>query len=223
MDTTSLETDELTGCLARKAFQACLGQAIETAKATDRPLSMAFLDIDHFMQINNQYGHQAGDRVLQAIAQTMREICGEHMILIRYGGDEFVLLFPDLEREQAFLIMERIRSQITSQGVPNPGKNGDIIPLAISAGVATYPIDGRTEDELMRSADAALYRAKASGRKKIRLAYEDKMIPKTAHYTQTQLERLSNLAEKQAVGEAVLLREALDDLLIKYGVNPIER
>jgi predicted DNA-binding protein len=71
-------------------------------------------------------------------------------------------------------------------------------------------------------ADQALYRAKSTGRNTIRLAYEEKMAPKTSHFTLTQLERLSNLAKKEGVGEAVLLREALDDLLIKYEVNKIE-
>ena len=67
-----------------------------------------------------------------------------------------------------------------------------------------------------------LYRAKKTGRNSIRLAYEEKMAPKTSHFTLTQLERLSNLAKEEGVGEAVLLREALDDLLLKYGTNNIE-
>ena len=83
-------------------------------------------------------------------------------------------------------------------------------------------MDGRTENELFRKADHALYRAKASGRKQIRLAYEERMVPKTTHYTQTQLERLSKLAEERGVNEADLLREAMDDFLTKYGVNDIE-
>ncbi len=83
-------------------------------------------------------------------------------------------------------------------------------------------MDGRTENELFRKADHALYRAKANGRKQIRLAYEERMVPKTTHYTQTQLERLSKLAEERGVNEADLLREAMDDFLTKYGVNDIE-
>jgi hypothetical protein len=74
----------------------------------------------------------------------------------------------------------------------------------------------------LRKADQALYRAKASGRNQIRLAYEERMVPKTTHYTQTQLERLSKLAQERGVNEADLLREAMDDFLTKYGVNDIE-
>ncbi|MFZ2098206.1 MAG: ribbon-helix-helix domain-containing protein [Anaerolineales bacterium] len=79
-----------------------------------------------------------------------------------------------------------------------------------------------SENELFRKADHALYRAKASGRKQTRLAYEERMVTKTKHYTQTQLERLAKLAEERGVNEADLLREAMDDFLTRYGVNDIE-
>jgi predicted signal transduction protein with EAL and GGDEF domain len=95
--------------------------------------------------------------------------------------------------------------------------------LSITGGVASFPIDGRTRSELIRKADQALYRAKQNRRNTIRLAYEERMVAKTAHFTQTQLERLSKLAEERKAGEAKLLREALDDLLSKYGLTDIER
>jgi hypothetical protein len=79
------------------------------------------------------------------------------------------------------------------------------------------------KSELLRKADQALYRAKMAGGGKIRLASDEKMVPKTSHYTQTQLERLTKLAAERQVGEAELLREAMDDLLAKYGVTEIER
>jgi len=88
--------------------------------------------------------------------------------------------------------------------------------------ISTYPIDSQTGPDLLRKADQALYRAKDTGRNKIRLAYEERMIPKTTHYTQTQLERLSKLAAERGINEAELLREAMDDLLTKYGVTDIE-
>jgi predicted signal transduction protein with EAL and GGDEF domain len=82
-------------------------------------------------------------------------------------------------------------------------------------------MDGHLKSELLRKAAQALYRAKVTGRGKIRLAYDEKMVPKTSHYTQTQLERLTKLAGERQVGEAELLREALDDLLTKDGVDQI--
>ena len=83
-------------------------------------------------------------------------------------------------------------------------------------GLATYSDDGATRQEIVRKADDALFRAKSSGRDRIALAREEKKVPKTIHFTQGQLDRLSALAEGKSVGEAELLREALDDLLKKY-------
>ena len=139
----------------------------------------------------------------------------------RYGGDEFVAAFPGEEREQVFLKLEKIRQEVGQlELMAEAGER--IKSIHISAGVASFPLDGRTENELFRKADHALYRAKASGRNQIRLAFEERMVPKTTHYTQIQLERLSTLAEDRGVSEADLLREAMDDFLTKYGVNDIE-
>jgi predicted signal transduction protein with EAL and GGDEF domain len=80
-------------------------------------------------------------------------------------------------------------------------------------------LTARSGTELLRKADQALYRSKQMGRNQVRLAYEERMLPKTSHYTQTPLERLSRLAEREGVGEVVLLREALDNLLMKYNVT----
>lgn len=218
---TNPEIDVLTGCLTRRAFERHLEHAVDEAQAGDRTFSLGFIDIDHFKAINDEFGHVAGDEVLQSLVTVLRQVAGEEAILGRYGGDEFAVLFPSTERETAFLTMERLRQSVASFELST--LNQARIKLTISAGLATFPIDGRTDDELLRSADAAIYRAKVSGRDRIRLAFEDRMVPKTAHFTQTQLERLAKLAEAQGIGEAVLLREALDDLLIKYGVSFIER
>jgi predicted signal transduction protein with EAL and GGDEF domain len=115
--------------------------------------------------------------------------------------------------------MERVRSAVQEMKSLQVGEQ--IIPLQVtlSVGMASFPIDARTDTELLRKADQALYRSKQMGRNQVRLAYEERMLPKTSHYTQTQLERLSRLAEHKGVGEAVLLREALDNLLLKYTVT----
>jgi predicted signal transduction protein with EAL and GGDEF domain len=102
------------------------------------------------------------------------------------------------------------------------GKKKIELTVTISGGIAAFPLDGRTDNEMVRKADQALYRAKATGRNKICLAQEERMVTKTTHYPQTQLERLAQLAQKEGLGEAVLLREALDDLLLKYGVSAVE-
>lgn len=214
----SSQTDPLTGLLTRTAFEDDFKTLMNTVSKTGQTLSLAFLDIDNFLQVNEAHGHIGGDQVLEEIAEILRAQTGDDNLVARYGGDEFVLLFPYTVREQAFLILEGIRREIE-----NRQSFGNVeTKITITGGIASYPIDGSQESEIIRKADQALYRAKTTGRNTIRLAYEEKMAPKTSHFTLTQLERLTNLAKKEGVGEAVLLREALDDLLIKYEVDRIE-
>jgi diguanylate cyclase (GGDEF)-like protein len=216
MSDINTTNDPLTGLLHRKAFEDKLSTLINRSRLDLTPLSMAFFDIDNFLLVNNQFGHIGGDSVLVGIARILVENLNSNTLVFRYGGDEFALLFPETEREQAFLKMEKIRFIVEQQTTYSNGEYSLKCQLTISGGVAAFPIDASDENELLRKADGALYRAKGSGRNKINLAYEERMSPKTSHYTLTQLERLSELSREQGIGEAVLLREALDDLLIKY-------
>jgi diguanylate cyclase (GGDEF)-like protein len=219
----SSDTDELTGFFKRRVFLQEFPRLLAKARsqAMEMPLSLALLDLDHFLRINEDYGHAAGDQVIVELAKVIREHVGEDVVCARYGGDEFAVLFLDKEREQAFLTMEQIRMAMANR-VIKVREDQVIEGMSISGGVASFPLDGRSEVELLRKADQALYRAKVAGRGRIRLAYEERMVPKTTHYTQTQLERLAKLAESHSVSEADMLREAMDDLLTKYGVNSIE-
>jgi diguanylate cyclase (GGDEF)-like protein len=219
-----LPQDDLTGCFTRKAFQEYFRKLLVAAEPDQSPppFSLAMVDIDSFLQVNERYGHVAGDNVIKAIADALAAGLPEQALLFRYGGDEYAIIFPRLEREQAFLTLEKARSEVEQLSVP--AREGETVSgLTISGGVASYPIDGRIEAELLRKADQALYRAKYGGRNRIRLAYEERMVPKTTHFTVTQLERLTRLSSQRGVGEAELLREALDELLSKYGVDEIER
>jgi diguanylate cyclase (GGDEF)-like protein len=218
-----LPTDDLTNLLVRNSFLDQFSALMAASQSNETALSVAFMDVDHFLEANQRYGHSGGDLILQNIARIIVEITGPDTLAGRYGGDEFALLFPGLEREKAFLILERIRSQVENMQFSG-SKTGEIISgITITAGLASFPVDGRTQVELIRKADQALYKAKLSGRNSVRLAYEERMVTKTTHYTMTQLERLAKLASERGVGEAEMLREALDDLLAKYGVNRIER
>lgn len=224
MNTGTLQLqDELTGLLTRKAFHETLDGILEKHKGADASLSLAFIDVDNFFNINEQYGHAGGDDVLKALAEMIQIASGSAGLPSRYGGDEFVIIFPDMEREQAFLTIEKLRETVEHTSIKLAKAGIEINGISISAGIACYPMDGRLKSELLRKADQALYRAKVTGRSKVRLAYDEKMLPKTSHYTQTQLERLTKLAAERQAGEAELMREALDDLLGKYGVNEIER
>ncbi len=211
--------DPLTGLVNRKDFDETLHAAFVQASQDGTPLSLAFFDLDNFLGVNQTFGHPGGDAVLKTVADTVSQVVGGRGQVARYGGDEFAVVFSGLEREQAFLIMEQVRVAVESLSQFSDGETRVETKITITGGVAAYPIDGSDENELFRKADGALYRAKVSGRNKIVLSYEERMIPKTAHYTQTQLERLTELASEQGVSEAVLLREGLDDLLIKYKHN----
>jgi predicted signal transduction protein with EAL and GGDEF domain len=108
--------------------------------------------------------------------------------------------------------MEHIRAHVEENNTYGDAQ----VDATISVGIASYPIDGTATDELLRKADQALYRAKGAGLNQVLLAHDEKMTPKTTHYTETQLERLSKLADHFEVTEARLLREAMDDLINKY-------
>jgi diguanylate cyclase (GGDEF)-like protein len=216
MSTDATQFDPLSGLFTRKIFEEKLNAAVLLAQQSDAPLSLAFLDIDFFKRANDAFGHEGGDTIIKSVGQAITGVVGERGIVSRYGGEEYIIIFPDLEREQAFLIVEQIRGAIDAKPELSDGEKTVATHITISGGISAYPIDAQDENELLRKADQALYKAKMTGRNKIVLAYEEKMSPKTSHYTQTQLERLSILAKEQGVGEAVLLREALDNLLTKY-------
>ena len=121
----SSQTDPLTGLLTRTAFEDDFKTLMNTVSKTGQTLSLAFLDIDNFLQVNEAHGHIGGDQVLEEIAEILRAQTGDDNLVARYGGDEFVLLFPYTVREQAFLILEGIRREIENRqsfGNP-PGRN----------------------------------------------------------------------------------------------------
>ena len=212
------DTDGLTGLLTRRAFDDELKKVMEHARTEETPLALALMDIDKFKLLNDHYGHVTGDAIIQNVAKALQSVGKNGAITGRYGGEEFAILLPNSEREPALLMAERLRAEIEKPHTfPHEGKKVEL-HFTISCGIAAFPLDARNEGELMRKADQALYRAKATGRNKICLAQEERMVTKTTHYPQTQLERLAKLAQKEGLGEAALLREALDDLLIKYGM-----
>ena len=121
------------------------------------------LDVDHFKLFNDKYGHAAGDAGLRAIASLLRHTVRRSDIVARYGGEEFVLVLPDTSAEAAVEKVEAIRSALEQTAIRLPREQGTGA-LTISAGVATFPADGVTSDELLDEADARLFKAKESGR-----------------------------------------------------------
>ncbi len=174
-------------------------------------VSMILVDIDWFGRLNAAQGREAGDSVIQALTDFLTGGSPESAEVYRYGGDAFMVLLPKTEKEQAFLVAETLRTGFEAL-TPKTART----PLTISCGVAASPDDGDSVAGLVRKVSEALYRAKLNGRNRVALAREEKMVTKTVHYTQGQLEGLSRLAKREELNEATLLREALDDLLRKH-------
>jgi diguanylate cyclase (GGDEF)-like protein len=219
MNAQKTPPDSLTGLPRREAFSPQFEAVLEKAQAENQSFALGVMDLDVFKQVNDTYGVAVGDQVITSLTGLVQRMTAENVLVFRYGGDEFALIFPDTPREQAFLALERIRAEAEAQEIE---AEGGLVKFTVSGGIAAYPIDGASETELMRKATQALYRAKRSGSNQVMLAFDEKMVPKTTHYTETQLERLSALAGELEVTEASLLREALDNLITKYTLNKIE-
>jgi len=158
-------TDALTGIANRRHFEWRLSEEIERARRYKYPLSALMLDLDHFKQVNDNYGHQIGDIVLQQVAQRLRRILRRTDFLARYGGEEFIVLAPQTPADRALILAERLRQVIAES--PIPVADNLQIHITISIGVAVFPNHAQNESELIGAADAALYKAKQMGRNRV--------------------------------------------------------
>ena len=152
------EHDSLTGLRNHGAFQRELGDALLRAQRDGRPFGLLMMDLDAFKAYNDRHGHPAGDALLHRIADAMRAAIRDDDRLYRYGGDEFAVLLSGAGRTGATEVAARIREQVAALTLD------DVTPVTVTVGVAIHPEDGRAKDELVASADAALYLAKPSGR-----------------------------------------------------------
>ncbi|TXG99241.1 MAG: diguanylate cyclase [Rhodocyclaceae bacterium] len=156
--------DSLTGCFNRRYLDETLERELSRSRREGYPLSLVILDLDHFKQINDTYGHQAGDQALVVLAETLRADIRHEDVLCRYGGEEFIILMPHMPLATAAERAEAWRQKIADIRVPF-GKFE--LTFTTSAGVAAYPDHGKTPDELSQSADLALYLAKNGGRNRV--------------------------------------------------------
>lgn len=160
-------TDKLTGLANRRRFDEALDQAWRQGRTMRRPVALLLVDVDHFKQLNDLVGHQAGDAVLAAIGACLRAFpAGPSGLVARYGGEEFVILLPGVGPDEAKAAGEALRSQVYSLGQPHPrSKTGR---LTVSVGVAASVPDGTSAPaDLVRAADLALYEAKDAGRNQV--------------------------------------------------------
>jgi len=163
-------TDVLTGLLNRRAMMEMLGQAAAQRKPGDASLCVIVADIDHFKRINDQYGHDIGDRVLVAVAARLRELAGDSLQhhVARWGGEEFLILLPGTRLPDACRQADHIRRSIEALNVDGRGSH-----VTLSAGVAELSASD-TLDDCLRRCDQALYRAKDAGRNQVIAAQGDK-------------------------------------------------
>jgi diguanylate cyclase (GGDEF)-like protein len=157
----SAVTDALTGLGNRHTMEDAFPREIERSVRDGRKLALIMLDLDNFKVLNDRYGHVVGDRVLAAIARTLKRQFRPDDILVRYGGDEFAVLLPNVSEGQALAIAERTREAVASENLSL--REDDTLNVSVSIGVAELGLH-QSLDALLGAADAAMYRAKRSGR-----------------------------------------------------------
>lgn len=160
--------DPLTGLFNRREMARLLDEEIVRAKRYGRALSLLWIDFDHFKHINDDYGHAAGDSVLKATSGLLADSVRSVDVIGRFGGEEFVILLPEMNRSEASETAERLRGLISD--TPQPLGDGRTVPLTISIGVSVFPDNGADASALCAAADKAMYQAKSNGRNQVVLA-----------------------------------------------------
>jgi diguanylate cyclase (GGDEF)-like protein/putative nucleotidyltransferase with HDIG domain len=167
--------DPKTGLFNARHFALALDEELTRAGRFERPLSLVMADLDLLRDINNTYGHLAGDAVLQGIADVFRAQLRQYDVPARFGGEEFAILLPETPPEQAVEIAERIRIAVAARAF-DVETSGEPIRATVSIGVAAYPQDGGDANELIHQADLAVYRAKLQGRNRVLPASSEPLL-----------------------------------------------
>jgi diguanylate cyclase len=202
--------DALTDLPNRLALE----HALKPLVAAGDSVALAALDLDHFLEINTEFGPEVGDRVLRTLASLLAEAAPDSAY--RITGDEFTVVMPGLSLEQAFLRMEALRARV--QAATDRFDLPTHQEVTITIGVAQYPRDAKHAHGLLEASAAALQTAKEGGRNQVGLPPNEEMVLKTCYYPATSVRKLKALAERLKRKESHLLREALDDLFRKYDI-----
>jgi diguanylate cyclase (GGDEF)-like protein/PAS domain S-box-containing protein len=153
--------DPLTNLFNRRYLEETLERELARAGRESYSVCVIMIDLDHFKQVNDTYGHEAGDEVLKALALTLAEQCRRGDFACRYGGEEFVVVMPNISTDTAYGRAENIRQSLNSLSVPYRQNH---LTTTISMGIACYPTNGETRESVLRAADQAMYGAKKAGR-----------------------------------------------------------
>ncbi len=156
--------DPLTGLATHRAFQEQLVDEILRSARYRNVLSLIMLDVDHFKQVNDQYGHLAGDQVLREVSRMLSNRCRPVDFAARYGGEEFTLILPQLDINEAVRTAESLRLEISSRAIAFQDQT---LKITVSIGCASFPLDAQISSQLIRKADERLYTAKRSGRNQV--------------------------------------------------------
>ncbi len=159
-------TDSLTRLWNHGYFQNALAEKIKDARSQEAPLALAVMDLDNFKIYNDLLGHQKGDAALREIASILKKSTRSQDLVCRYGGEEFAIIMPGIDKNSAYHIIERLRLAV-EKTFKRPGKRRKFPPLTISAGIASFPQNARKKESLIKKSDEALYNAKHSGKNKI--------------------------------------------------------
>jgi diguanylate cyclase (GGDEF)-like protein len=162
-------TDEMTGIWNYRYFRLRIDEEIQRARRFQHPVSLLLLDLDHFKEANDRYGHQQGDSILRQLARRVGASIRDVDTFARYGGEEFVLILPETDAAGAMVVAEKLRAEIGARPF-DCGPAQTTGTVTVSIGVACHPMNGETAVALIRAADIALYRAKAAGRDRVVLA-----------------------------------------------------
>ncbi|HEV2037311.1 MAG TPA: GGDEF domain-containing protein, partial [Candidatus Eremiobacteraceae bacterium] len=160
------DTDSLTGLLSSRAYHERLESEFRKAQAARKSLSLLLIDLDNFKDVNDNFGHQAGDELLRRIGALLRQQARRNDVYCRYGGDEFIVVMPETIKSEAAMVADRIRKAIAELAFTS-GKS--LVQATVSIGVASYPQDVTNKQALIKAADDALYAAKDDGRNSLRV------------------------------------------------------
>ena len=155
--------DQLTGALNRKGLEEALDRELARSQRRKTPICVALLDVDHFKSINDTYGHQTGDEALIHLARVIRETMRPHDTLVRYGGEEFLIILPDTPLPDAVSALTRLQRELTKRFFLHQNEK---LLITFSAGVTAFRAEEQRNDAIAR-ADAAMYQAKKSGKNRV--------------------------------------------------------